>query len=396
MADRLLFFSPLPAKNLTYSWHRDQGLLVETMRSIGYDAQLIGRWPEPEKPDERLIAATDENLHDPAWWQSLQPWAVITNTWGAPRFASIRQAILGATPRLLDRLDTDGARSPYMCWPSYLYRDWSAYRDFTKPHFRYLAFWHALGRGLARHMFPSLLDKRLAATLDVIPAVTAESPIATERMKRFQRQFKYAGNNIHLLPHPIDTRDIPDSTVSKINRVISVGRWESHQKNFPLLLRVLNDFLTVHPDWDAVLPGSRHPEEERLLRRYCAQTRGRIQITGPLPNHEIQRHMAESKIFLMASRHESFGIAAAEALCLGCSVVGPAHIPSIPWFCGSDSGTVATVYTSNGLLDALSAEAELWRSANRNAIRIAQTWRARAGAETVAREMVSLLGKFFA
>jgi glycosyltransferase involved in cell wall biosynthesis len=393
---RILCFQPISYRHGEERFlNSNLGPIANSLQSLGYESFQIALAPGDDFVGQVVDGVLLCSLHQataPTWWQSLEPWAVITNAWGAPRFASIRHAILGATPRLLDRLDTDGARSPYICWPSYLYRDWSAYRDFTKPHFRYLAFWHSLGRGLARQTFPGLLDQRLAATLDAIPAVTAESPIATERMRRFQRRFGFSGKNIHCSPFPIALGPLDNLSLDKKqNRVISVGRWEAHQKNFPLLLRVLNNFLALYPDWDAMLPGSRHPQKEKLLQRYCAQTRGRIQVTGPLPNQEIQRQMAASKIFLMASRHESFGIAAAEALCLGCSVVGPAHIPSIPWFCGSDSGTVAATYTKNGLVDALSAEAETWESPQRDAPSIANVWRNRVGAECVSRHVINML-----
>ena len=101
--------------------------------------------------------------------------------------------------------------------------------------------------------------------------------------------------------------------------------------------------------------------------------------------------MRNSKIFLMSSRHESFGIAAAEALCAGCSVVGPPHIPSVPWFCGSDSGTVATTYSKTGLGDALEAEASAWETGMRDPLKISANWHSRVGAEAVARQLVSLL-----
>jgi glycosyltransferase involved in cell wall biosynthesis len=252
-----------------------------------------------------------------------------------------------------------------------------------------LAFWQAVGQAIIMKSLPGLLDKLMTSSLAAIPAVTAESPIATERMRRFQKMFGFSGSNIYCSPFPVALGPLDNLSLDKKqNRVISVGRWEAHQKNFPLLLRVLNDFLAVHPDWDAVLPGSRHPEEEKLLQRCCSQTRSRIRVTGPLPNQKIQRQMAESKIFLMASRHESFGIAAAEALCLGCSVVGPSHIPSIPWFCGSDSGTVAATYSKNGLVDALAAEAEAWKNIQRDGKNIAKIWHGRVSSNAVCRQML--------
>ncbi len=396
MKSRILCFQPISYRHGEERFLKSNlGPIANSLQSLGYESFQIALAPGDNFIGQVVDGVLLCSLHqasDQQWWQALDPCAVVTNTWGAPRYRAIRKAILSATPRLLDRLDTDGARSPYICWPSYLYRDWSAYRDSMKPYLRYFAFLQSLGRGLARQMYPVLLDQRLAATLDAIPAVTAESLIATERMKRFQRKFGYSGTNIHCSPFPVALGPLENLPLDKKqNRVISVGRWEAHQKNFTLLLRVINNFLAVHPDWDAVLPGGRHPQEEKLLRRYCGRTRGRIQITGTLPNAEIQRHMAESKIFLMASRHESFGIAAAEALCLGSSVVGPAHIPSIPWFCSSDSGTVAATYTKNGLVDALSAEAGAWIHTQRDAQSIASVWRHRVGAEAVATQLIHLL-----
>jgi hypothetical protein len=42
--------------------------------------------------------------------------------------------------------------------------------------------------------------------------------------------------------------------------------------------------------------------------------------------------MRESRVFLFSSRYESFLLAGAEALTAGCSVVGPAGLPSTSYF----------------------------------------------------------------
>ncbi|MFZ4779799.1 MAG: glycosyltransferase, partial [Terrimicrobiaceae bacterium] len=225
------------------------------------------------------------------------------------------------------------------------------------------------------------------------PIVTAESPIALARMVRFQQSFGYSGKNFFLSPFPVDEQvfDVIAPLSARKNRIISVARWSAHQKNLPLLLRTLDGFLNTNPTWDAVLPGSLPAGHGRLMKRYCPQTSGRIQMTGPLPNREVSRQLAESKIYLTTSRHEGFSISVAEALCSGCSLVGPHHIPGTTWCCGSNSGTVATLYTKNGFLDALSAEAREWAEGNRSPETIAATWQARVGSKYVAGQMITLL-----
>jgi hypothetical protein len=398
MSRRILTFQPLVYTSRDERFRvTNLGAIVSALNQLGHNAQQVAYWPTEEQSAHEIdgiLLCSPEQATNPKWWKMQKPWAVITNTWGAPRFDAIRRAILQATPRLLDRLDTDGARSPHICWASYLYRDWSSHHDSLKLILRNFAIWQSLAQGIAMRVWPGLLDTRMSASLAEIPVVTAESPIAVERMRRYQRKFGYSGTNIHLSPFPVSIA-APEQLVlkHKKNRVISVGRWEAHQKNFTLLLHVLHEFLTFHPDWDAVLLGCRHPQTQQLLSKYCTTTQQRIQVPGSLPNTDIQQRMAQSKVFLMASRHESFGIAAAEALCLGCSVVGPAHIPSIPWFCGSNSGTSATLYTCNGLLDALSAEANAWKNGKRNMETIADVWRSRVGAKKVSAELLAWLEK---
>jgi NAD(P)-dependent dehydrogenase (short-subunit alcohol dehydrogenase family) len=49
---------------------------------------------------------------------------------------------------------------------------------------------------------------------------------------------------IHRVPHPIQTDIFKfDPAIPKKNQIISVGRWESYQKNLPLLLKTLRTFL---------------------------------------------------------------------------------------------------------------------------------------------------------
>jgi hypothetical protein len=109
------------------------------------------------------------------------------------------------------------------------------------------------------------------------------------------------------------------------------------------------------------------------------------------PHREVGAICQRSKIFLMTSRTESFNIAAAEALCCGCSVVGPVEIASVPFFAGEASGTVACRQRRSHFLDALGAEVQAWEAGMRNPGRIAQTWLAAVGSAAVAKKTLECL-----
>ena len=375
------------------AWQRDQGLLVDASRTLGHNAYLACTGPRPDSPDNRFLIATPKDFGSPVWWKAQAPQAVVFNTWGRLAYRPWWEAAMQATPYVLERLDSDGLRSPRTGLLLYLHRSISGFKDSPYALHRKLA--HLLAPTYAGfHLaVPSFLDRPFAVGLASLPLVAAESPVAAERIRRLMRKFEYTGSNITHIPHPVDQHGLPaaNAVSDRENIVVSVGRWHSHQKNFPLMLKVLARFLGVNPSWRAVLPGSLPANAQHMLSRYDKRVADRMYLPGPMHHDQIVAHFSKAKIFLMTSRHESFGIAAAEALCCGCSLVGPAHIPSVPWFCGSDSGTVSTWYSANGMSDALAAEVQAWKSGLRSPGEIAKVWRKRVGAQEVVQQIIGKL-----
>ncbi len=371
------------------------GALVEGFRLQGINSYQVAFAPRPELAGttvDGIRLCSPEEACDPEWWKALSPWAVVTNTWCAPRMARYVEAIRAATPRVLDRLDTDGNRSPNISFGDYLFREISAHRDFRSPVKRFLALPLAFARTSILKFRPDLLDIPTVNTMAGCPLVGAESPIAAERMKRLMRLFGKDSAHIHCIPFPVNEGGLQFADLSERTKtVVSVGRWNSDQKNFPLLLQVVDRFLEDHPDWTVTLPGALPDDIAQLLARHAPHHGSKIGLPGPLPHEEIYRLFGTARIFLMSSRHESFGIAAAEALCSGCSVVGPHHIPSIPWFCGSNSGTVACRYTPFDMADALAVEANFWEIGQRDPVFISKTWKERVSATSVAKRVLALL-----
>jgi glycosyltransferase involved in cell wall biosynthesis len=102
-----------------------------------------------------------------------------------------------------------------------------------------------------------------------------------------------------------------------------VGRWESYQKNFHGLCRIVVAFLRSHPDWRAEFVGSglgsrRAPKGVRFFSSCSAQA--------------LARKMQSSRILVYASFYESFLLAGAEALCCGARVVGPSGLVTTRFF----------------------------------------------------------------
>jgi glycosyltransferase involved in cell wall biosynthesis len=385
---KLLFFIPIPGINLTGYWHRDQGLLVDEARRQGYEAFLVCPPPAPQIADARMIVASHDDLSRSEWWVSQKPWAVVCNTWGASRFRHVWNAALQATPRLLERLDTDGIRSPRVEPRLFFYQFWSRLHDAHGPRLGpWLAPPVAAAQGAMQLLLPGLVDRKICQGLATLPVVTAESPLAAERIRRLLKAFGFPGSNVEVLPHPVHVEnDSVPGPAEKRNLVVSVGRWNSHQKNFTLLYATLAHFLAENDAWSAAIcgvPPANPPPNHR---------RNRIMVEGVLDHRSVIDLLRKAKVFLMSSRHESFGIAAAEALCQGCSVVGPGHIPSVQWFASNESGTVAKHYNAASLLRALAAESEAWDgNLRRNPQLIGERWREQLSAPHVFRRLMALL-----
>lgn len=385
---KLLFFTPIPGINLTGSWHRDQGLLVDEARKQGYEAFLVCPPTAPQVADARMIVAPYEDLSRGEWWVSQKPWAVVCNTWGASRFRQVWNAALQATPRLLERLDTDGIRSPRVEPWLFFYQFWSRLHDTHGPRLGpWLAPPVAAAQGAMQLLLPGLVDRKICEGIAGLPVVTAESPLAAARIRRLLGSLGYSGGNVQLLPHPVDLQnDAVPGPDDKENLIVSVGRWNSHQKNFPLLYRTLASFLARNAGWSATLCGM---PAENSATSHCQD---RIKTLGILDHRGVVDLLRKAKIFLMSSRHESFGIAAAEALCQGCSIVGPQHIPSVQWFTSCDSGTAARHYRAASLLGALDSESKAWATNSlRNPQLIGMHWRNQLSAPSVFRKLMELL-----
>ena len=384
---------PLAYHDDDHFWGRDMGLLARGMRANGVDARVVAIGDRGKySPDLPLILGSREDLENPQWWRDLAPDGVILNTWSAPRYDAIRKAVLKATPRVMEKLDTGGVRSPRVWFGNYMLQTYGGYLDTNSPLKRALAPVLAPVRTWVTRYIPELLDKRMASSMSMMPLLAVESPIAVARIQRYLRYYHDEIPEVACIPHPVaDDYMNWDDGHPKENRIVSVGRWDCFQKNFPLLVKVLTEFLRIHPDWSADIVGTLPANWQSVIAQ--SDEFPRIRFLGRLEHREISTIYQRAKIFMISSRYESFNIAAAEALCCGCSVVGPADIGSVPFFTGSDSGTSACRQTFEHFLDALNAESDQWKSGGRNPHAISRHWLPKVGATAVAAKVLELIKK---
>jgi glycosyltransferase involved in cell wall biosynthesis len=389
--NRLLFPLPIPYSPDGGFWTRDAGLMVLTLREMGYDAWLVALGDASTVTEGMpVLTVSLEDLSSAAWWKAQRPDGAVLTTWSAPRFDRMRKAALQATPRVLERLDSSGARSARLFPGPYYLQTWVQYAEDLPPWLRFIAFPIAAARTALLYSFPSLMDERMAATMRQLPGLLAESPIAAERIRRMIERFSPPAPRIETIAHPVNESIIRRTDGPKENRIITVGRWAAVQKDFPLLRKVLRDFLQDHPDWEATVVGSGVPEN---IARSSSHEKWEERVTyhNKMSHQELSREYNRAKIYLMVSRHESFCIAAAEALCCGVSVVGSRAVPSSYYFAETNSGTVAARRTRAGFRAALGSEVQSWNTGARDPAAVALEWHKRAGCFAVARRTLEFL-----
>ena len=317
---KILCFTPLPYGDGSGWWGRDLGLTVRAFRQLGHDAQLVC-YPTTNSKDPldrpvQLITQSQATSRD--WWTQQMPDLVILGLWTRPKYDPVRRAALSATPHVIERADSDGMRTASCGLLTYAKRRFDYFRDRSYHWPSSLSIPASIFYSFTSILATPWTEARLARTLKLLPAVAVETSHATNLWKSLANRLGVDPEKIHCVPHPIQADIFKfDPTIQKKNQIISVGRWNSYQKNLPLLLKTLRTFLDENPSWTSLVIGSGLPAKSPYPR---------ITLLPPLSPPDLARHMQESMIFFFSSRYESFGLAAAEASACGCTVVGPSKI----------------------------------------------------------------------
>ena len=355
---KILLYTDLTISPDQLFWHRDLGLLTKAFRDLGHDACLVvhpATEPSatPTAPNEldhpreqpceaqqglpRLRVAgphseirnsksptppvlwpSPSDIRDPLWWQSHKPDLVILGLWTRPKYDLVRLAALSATPHVIERADSDGMRTASCGLLTYAKRRFDYFRDHTYRWPSLLSIPASIFYSFASILATPWIEARLARTLKLLPAIAVETPQAAALWKSLATRLGVDPSKIHCVPHPIQTDIFKfDPAIPKKNQIVSVGRWESYQKNLPLLLRTLRAFLDKNPDWTSLVIGSGLPAKSPYSR---------ITFFPPTDPTHLARYMQESKIFLFSSRYESFGLASAEARACACATLDPKSI----------------------------------------------------------------------
>jgi glycosyltransferase involved in cell wall biosynthesis len=332
---KVLLYTDLTISPDQLFWHRDFGLLTKAFRDLGHNALLVvhpATEPRPapdscshseirnsKSPKLPVLWVSQQDVRNPLWWKDHHPDLVILGLWTRPKYDHIRRAALSATSHVIERADSDGMRTASCGLPTYAKRRFDYFRDRTYRWPSLLSIPASIFYSFASILATPWIETRLARTLKMLPSLVVETPQAAALWKSLATRLGADPEKIHCVPHPIQTDIFKfDPTIPKKNQIISVGRWESYQKNLPLLLKTLRAFLDKNPSWTSLVIGSGLPAKS---------PHPRITFLPPTSPEELAPLMQESKIFLSSSRYESFGLAAAEATACGCAFVGPFVIP---------------------------------------------------------------------
>jgi glycosyltransferase involved in cell wall biosynthesis len=372
---------------------RDSGLLSRGFQSIGIDSRAVmpGERKAGDEPD--LIRTEFRNLESADWWRGHRLDGVVLYAWGRPRFRKVAGAIREAGIFLVLNQDNGGLVSPLAGW-----RDWFAEQWILGGQGRglmaRLRFLKLVFRGLSLGIV--MTDPLRAAHLKHGNVIACVSPKAAMYYRRLCMRYGGEGlaGRVTVIPHAVEPV-FRFSGDSKGRQVVCVGRWQDDvQKRAWMLIEVVGTLMEEDRRVTVVIAGSVTPEMESWHAAMPGEQRERVKLTGRVDRIELAALMDASQVFYSPSAFESFGIAAAEALCAGCSVVAARSVSmaSFEWFVSENSGTLAVSDHAQGHVEALLRELASWQSGERDPDAIAEVWGLRLHADKVAEEVSRSLG----
>ncbi len=370
-------------------WYSDGGAMALAFQAMGVRSRFVCHGKFSTDTGLPLVLCTPEQMADAEWWRHQNPGAVLITSWGAPRHEPIVRAIKQSGARLIVRLDTDGMKSPRVGFMPFL----RSTCDMEHDRLGWLSFPHALAKTLAFRFVPAAFDHGTCRHLEHPDLILVESPLALERMAAYCASLKRPdlAAKLRMLPHPAQVGSGWDASTSKMPRIVAAGKWLSHQKDGPLLVAALARILEQHEEAQALIAGSGADVLQRRCTGLSPGVRRRIIFAGVMPHAELLDAFRSSQVLLFSSRYEGFPFSACEALCCGCTVVGPASLAFMVHVAAEGGGTAAPCRTARSLCAAVCKELDDWAAGRRNPRAISSKWMSTVSDQAVAAKLLEWL-----
>jgi hypothetical protein len=357
-------------------------LYVEGLRELGIEPVTVcPAGSEAGYPYPTRTFDSEREITDPRFWQSLGCRAAVIITWH--RMTDVMTAARAAGLKVLAVGESDGQVSlRFHSWPTLRYRTYvqpTIYKKFAAAKLwaqRVLLHGVAEDRGLVEN----------TAAADVY-TLAGDGPVAVFHRLLCRLGAANLTERVVCLPYPVPTGCCTGHVVAdRPDRVIAVGRWDSPQKNAPLLEKAIRR-LSTRRRTEVLIVGRGGERFARLARDIPT-----VRVLGLKSRDQVRDLMANCRTALFSSRWEGCPVSANEMLALGGTVVGT-PIPSLSGITADGRfGRVCWSHTAAALAATVTEEMVAWDTHRRDPAAIAAHWRPLVSPAAVAARMLTLLG----
>jgi glycosyltransferase involved in cell wall biosynthesis len=364
---------------------KDPGQIPLGLKDLGIQTELI-TLDKKELADYQApfpVRKTEwETLSQDEFWATDDSDAVVSYTWLGAQYMPMLSKIKGSGKKAVIKIDSDG----HVGWPLhpvYLRIPLSEAKSFK--NFKSRITYNIPFKFLHKRAIAAALGR--IKQIEVSDGVIIESPAALSKLNYFLNWWgrPELTKKTYFVPDPV-TPDFIDAPLrKKENVLISYGRWNDiPQKNTVNSVYAVADFLKKRPEYTAVIFGSGKDVLEQLVSTLPKEVADRFSLLGFVDREKISGLLAGAKMFVTPSRWESFGIAAGESLCMGCSVVGT-PVESFQYLAADGfSGTISADFGRKRFLSAMVEDAAKWDRGCYDSEKIADFWRPKLDRKTVA------------
>lgn len=379
-----------------YPYHetKDPGQIPLGLKEIGIKTELVTirkKELEDYKGEVPITQVTENDVKSIDFWSKNDSDTILVYTWLTELYNPLLETIKLASKKVLVKADSDG-RIGYPLRPYHLNTpliEELTFERLTERLWMRLPFRFLHKRGITVAM------KRIKQ-IELCDGVVIESPEALENLKRFLTIWGRQDliNKTHFVPNPVTPDFISSEIKQKENIVVAYGRWNDlKQKNTAAMVKSIVAFLQKKPEYRAIIFGEGKEIIQNLIQNIPSNVFDRLQVLGFVERQRINQILSNAKIFFIPSRWESFGIAAGESVCMGCSLVAT-PLESFQYLCMQGfSGTISSNFTKESLLDALIQDASKWDQGRYDPEAISKFWRARLDRKIVAESIANIAQK---